>query len=440
MVRIAFVGAGSVVFTRQLLRDILSYPELSDVQLSLHDIDPDRLDVAEGLARLTARQFGARPVITASADRRKALEGADVVVNMVAVGGHPATMTDFDIPRSYGLRQTIGDTLGIGGIFRALRTFPLLRGLAADMTAVCPQAWLLNYTNPMAMNLQYLTSIAPRLRALGLCHSVYWTVRDLCGIVGVPYEEVDTLSAGVNHQGWILRWEHRGRDLHPALDAALAFDPQLRRRVRMDMYQRLGYFPTETSEHSAEYVPWYLRDDGEIARLRIPLDHYTRTSAANLTEYAQVRDSLAAGRDPEPAQEEDATEYAPQVIHSLVTGERRTIQVTTANTGLITNLPTGAAVEVPATLDRLGVHPHHVGALPPQLAALNRSFLNVVELTVAAAVEEDPRHIRHAAMSDPATAATLTVPQIWALCDDMVAAHGGALPPALRGALSPGAG
>ncbi|MCW2862803.1 MAG: glycoside hydrolase family 4 [Actinoallomurus sp.] len=434
-INIAFIGAGSVEFTRQLLRDIFSFPELAGVRIALHDIDAERLSVAEALAHRTADRHGAKPQIVASTDRRTALEGAQAVVNMVAVGGHRATVTDFEVPARFGLRQTIGDTLGIGGIFRALRTFPLLEGLAADMVAVCPDAWLLNYTNPMAMNLQYLAGVAPDLKAAGLCHSVYWTVRDLCDLVGVPHEEVDVVSAGVNHQAWILGWQHRGRDLYPALDAAIAADPELRRRVRVDMYRRLGYYPTETSEHSSEYVPWYLRHEAEIDRLRIPVDDYVRISADNLAEYGAVRDSLAAGRDPEAREEEDAAEYAPLVIHSLATGTLRTIQVTTANTGLITNLPAGAGVEVPATLDRLGVHPHHVGALPPQLAALNRSFLNVVELTVAAALEGDPRHVRHAAMADPATAAALTVDEIWALCDAMVAAHGDALPPALRGSL-----
>ncbi len=436
-VTIVFVGAGSVEFTWQLLRDLFSFPELAGVRIALHDIDAERLSVAEALAHRTAERHGATPRIVASADRRTALEGAQVVVNMVAIGGHSATVTDFAVPARFGLRQTIGDTLGVGGIFRALRTFPFLSGLAADMAAVCPDAWLLNYTNPMAMNLQYLAGIAPGLKAAGLCHSVYWTVRDLCELVGVPHEEADVVSAGVNHQAWILRWEHEGRDLYPALDAAIEADPELLRRVRVDMYRRLGYYPTETSEHSSEYVPWYLRHDAEIDRLRIPVEDYVRISAGNLAEYAAVRDALAAGRDPVPREEEDAAEYAPQVIHSLVTGTLRTIQVTTANTGLIANLPAGAAVEVPATLDRLGVHPHGVGALPPQLAALNRGFLNVVELTVAAALDGDPRHVRHAAMADPATAAALTVEQIWALCDAMTAAHGDALPAALRGSLRP---
>jgi alpha-galactosidase len=431
--RIAFIGAGSVVFTRQLLHDILSFPELSEAEIVLHDIDPERLRVATALAVGIAEATRAKPALSATTDRRTALTGADVVVNTIAVGGHSAIVTDFEIPAAAGLHQTIGDTLGIGGIFRALRTFPVLRDLAADMADVCPQAWLLNYSNPMSMNIQYLNTVAPQLKVAGLCHSVYWTVRGLCDLVDVPFEEVDFLSAGVNHQAWILRWQHQGRDLYPALDAAIATRPDQARRVRVDMYRRLGFFPTETSEHSSEYVPWYLGHDSEISRLRIPVGGYVRISADNLATYGALRASLAAGAEP-AAVWEDAAEYAPQVIHSLATDTRRTIQVNTANTGLITNLPDGAAVEVPASVDRLGIHPHHVGALPVQLAAPNRHFLNVVELVVAAAVEGEPRHIRHAAMADPVTAARLTVEQIWRLCDQMVAAHADALPEPLRAA------
>ncbi len=417
MTTIVFLGAGSVVFTRQLLHDILGYPELAGARLVLHDIDPDRLATARGFAERIADAHGAHPAVLDTLDRRAALDGADFVINAIAVGGYPATRTDFDVPARFGLRQTIGDTIGVGGIFRGLRTFPVLAGIAADMADLCPAAWLLNYTNPMAMNVTYLSQVAPQLKVLGLCHSVYWTVRGLCDLVRVPFEEVDFASAGVNHQAWILRWQHDGTDLYPALDAAIAADEQLRRRVRVDMYRRLGFYPTETSEHSAEYVPWYLRHDEEIARLRIPVGEYLRILGEGDTGEVDT----------------DSTEYAPQVIHSLVTGTPRRIVVNVPNTGLIDNLPGGFAVEVPADVDAAGVRPQPMGALPPQLAAVNRPYVSVGELAVAAAVTGDPRLVRHAAMVDPNTAATLTVDAIGELCDALTTAHGGLLPEALRG-------
>jgi alpha-galactosidase len=431
MTVIAFLGAGSVVFTRELLADLLSFDELRDgLTLALHDIDPERLETAEAIARRTAEQLGARPVITTSLDRRSALDGADFVINAIQVGMYAATVRDFEVPAKFGLRQTIADTLGVGGIFRALRTFPVLDGIAADMRELCPDAWWLNYTNPMAMNIGYLAATAPDLHVVGLCHSVFWTVHDLGELLGVPHEEIDYTGAGVNHQAWLLRFEHRGESLYPRLDERLERDPELRRRVRMDMYRRLGYFPTETSEHSSEYVPWYLHDQAEIERLRIPVGDYLRISAGNVAEYRATRASVLAGEPLDVSRY--ATEYAPQVIHSMVTGTLRRIHGNVANDGLISNLPEGYAVEVPCVVDRLGVRPERVGALPPQCAALNRSFVSVGQLTVEAAVRRDPRMIRRAAMVDPNTAATLSVDAIWALCDEMVAAHAELLPEELR--------
>ncbi|HEY0534292.1 MAG TPA: alpha-glucosidase/alpha-galactosidase [Actinoplanes sp.] len=430
MTVIAFLGAGSVVFTRELLADILSFDELRGVTLALHDIDPERLETASQIAGKTAEQLGAKPVITATTDRRRALDGADFVINSIQVGMYPATVRDFEIPATFGLRQTIADTLGIGGIFRALRTFPVLDGIAADMLEICPDAWLLNYTNPMAMNIGYLAATAPQLKAVGLCHSVFWTVHDLCELLGIPLDEVDYTGAGVNHQAWLLKFEHRGESVYPRLDELLEKEPEMRRRVRMDMYQRLGYFPTETSEHSSEYVPWYLHHDEEIARLRIPVGDYLRISRENVDEYHAVRNALQRG---EPLDvHRDATEYAPQVIHSMVTGTMRRIHANVANRGLITNLPEGYAVEVPCVVDRLGVRPEQVGPLPLQCAALNRGFVSVGQLTVRAAVTGDPRMVRQAAMVDPNTAATLTVDQIWQLCDELTAAHGDLMPETLR--------
>jgi alpha-galactosidase len=435
MTTICFVGAGSVEFTRDLIANILSFPELSESELRLHDIDESRLSTARGVAESVARQLGAHPRISTHLDRREALDGARFIVNMVQIGGIAATRTDFAVPARFGLRQTIADTLGIGGIFRALRTFPFLEGLARDILDVCPEALLLNYTNPMAMNIGYLSQVAPGLKVFGLCHSVYWTVVGLSEVMGIPHEEVSWRSAGVNHQAWLLSMERNGEDLYPLLDEKIRADPELRRRVRVDMYRRLGYYPTETSEHSSEYVAWYLKNPAEIERLRLPIDAYVGISEENVATFEQTKKTLSAGDEVEVAT--DATEYAPQVIHSVVTGTQRRIQVNTANTGLITNLPIGAPVEVTASVDEGGVHPWFMGALPAQCAALNRAFLSVAELTIHAALTEDPRAIRHAAMLDPNAAASLTVDQIWELCDAMVAAHGELLPHWARQSLQP---
>ncbi|MDQ0791204.1 alpha-glucosidase/alpha-galactosidase [Streptomyces sp. B3I8] len=437
--KIAFIGAGSVVFTQGLLADLLAFPELRGAHIALHDIDPERLATARGAAQYIADERtgqdgegGPRPRITAHADRREALTDADFVINIVQVGMRESTRTDFEIPARYGLRQTIGDTLGVGGIFRALRTFPLLRSLGEDIAEVCPDAWLLNYTNPMAMNVQYLTQATGLTRVVGLCHSVYWTVRDLSDLLGVPYDEVTYRAAGVNHQAWLLRLEHQGADLYPKLDALIAEDPQLRRRVRVDMYRRLGFYPTETSEHSSEYVPWYLHHDSEIERLRLPVGAYLGIVDENVAEYERTRDALDKG---EPLTVEGTMEYAPQIIHSITTGTPRTVYGNVPNRGLIDNLPASGTVEVPCLVDGGGVQPTRVGALPAQCAALNRTYLSMNDLVVRAALEDDPRSIRQAAMTDPATAATLPVERIWDLCDDMVRAHADLLQPSLRATL-----
>lgn len=431
--KITFIGAGSVVFTQGLLADLFAFDELKSAHIALHDIDAERLSTAQAAARLIAEERHAHPVISAHRDRRAALDGAHFVINIVQIGMGEATRTDFEIPARYGLRQTIGDTLGVGGIFRALRTFPFLKELGQDITEVCPDAWLLNYTNPMAMNVQYLSQATGLTKVVGLCHSVYWTMRGLADLVKVPYEEVTYQAAGVNHQAWVLRFEHEGSDLYPLLDAAIAEDEQLRRRVRVDMYRRLGHYPTETSEHSAEYVPWYLHHDGEIDRLRLPIGEYLRTVQDNVAAYEKTRDALICGA---PIEVEGTMEYAPQIIHSMVTGTPCTIYGNVPNRGLIHNLPANGVVEVPCLVDASGVQPTRIGALPPQLAALNRTYLSANDLVVRAATEDEPRHIRHAAMTDPATAAALTVDQIWQLCDDMVEAHADALQPGLRTALN----
>jgi alpha-galactosidase len=427
--KITFIGAGSATFTRMLIGDILSYPELRGATLSLHDIDEERLETAEGVARVTAQEAGATPAIEAHLDRRRALDGADYAINAVQVGGHAATVIDHEIPARYGLRQTIGDTLGIGGIFRALRTIPVMQGIAADMAAVAPDAWLLNYTNPMAMLCWATYAGTPQKRVVGLCHSVQNTTHQLAELIGVPFDEVTFTGAGINHQAFILRFERDGENLYPRLDAAIERDPELARRVRVQMYLKLGYFPTESSEHSAEYLPWFLRHDDQVERMRIRESDYVRISEENLDEYARVRDAVAAG---EPLPIEPSLEYAPQIIHSIETGQPRVIYGNVENTGLIENLPRGACVEVPCVVDASGVRPTHVGELPAQLAALNRTFVNVADLTVRAALEGRPEHVLHAAMMDPNTAATLTLDEIERLVADLTEAHGDALPAGLR--------
>jgi alpha-galactosidase len=429
MPRIAFVGAGSVEFTKNLLGDILSFPELADAEIALHDIDEERLGVAEAMAAYTARTLGASPRIEAHLDRRRALEGCDHVINMIQVGGHEATLLDFRIPAAHGLRQTIADTLGIGGIFRTLRTIPVMLGLGRDMDELCPGAWLLNYTNPMAMLCWATYAGSPQTRIVGLCHSVQNTTAQLAELVGVPFEEVSFLGAGVNHQAFILRFERAGKSLYPLLDRRIEADPELRRRVRVEMYRRLGYFPTESSEHSAEYLPWFMHDDEAIERFRIPVDEYIARSEENLELYAEMKRQLDAGEEIEI---ERSKEYASLIIHSMLTGQERVIYGNVRNAGLIPNLPDGACVEVPCLVDRSGVQPTAVGPLPVQLAALNRTFLNVCELTVRAALEGRRDLVHHAALLDPNAAASLSPDEIHAVVEELIDAHGDALPAGTR--------
>jgi alpha-galactosidase len=429
MTRIAFVGAGSVEFTAKLLGDILAFRELASAEIALHDIDPERHDAAEAIAQRVSRGLGASAAIGAHLDRREALDGADYVICTVQVGMHEATLRDFEIPLKYGLRQTIGDTIGIGGIFRALRTIPVLQSIAADMAELCPEAWLLNYTNPMAMLCWSVYAGTPLDKVVGLCHSVQGTIRTLADYIGVPVEEVTFLAAGVNHQAFVLRFERDGENLYPLLDEAIERNPELERTVRIELYRRLGYFQTESSEHAAEYVPWFLGRDEREKHFRIPIGEYVRRSAANVRAYEKTRRMLASGVT---FRFEPSGEYASLLIHSIEAGIERVVYGNVENTGLITNLPAGCCVEVPCLVDGAGVQPTHVGSLPPQLAALNRTYVNVCELTVQAALEGTREHVYHAAMLDPNTAATLTLDEIWSLVDELIDAHGDALPDGIR--------
>jgi alpha-galactosidase len=429
MARIVFIGAGSVEFTKNVLSDILTLPGLGDSTLVLHDIDAERLATAEAMANWMIEHLGLPAKAEAYTDRRRAVDGADYVINEIAVGGHAATTIDFEVPARYGLRQTIGDTLGVGGIFRALRTIPVMVALGNDLAEVAPDALLLNYTNPMSMVPRAVYEGTAFRNVVGICHSVRDTQARLAELVGVPEEEIGFVTAGVNHQAFVLRFTHGGEDLYPRLAAVVEADPELRRTVRAEVYRRFGYFPTESSEHGSEYLPWFLHHDDQVEHFRVPVGIYLEWSAENLDSYDDTKRRLAAG---EGVEIEPASELASEIIHSIETGTRRVVHGNVRNDGLITNLPADACVEVPCLVDRAGVQPTRIGELPPQLAALNRTFLNVSELTVRAALEGRRDHVYHAAMLDPNTSATLTLAQIHDLVDDMIEAHGASLPEGVR--------
>ncbi|HEY8653895.1 MAG TPA: alpha-glucosidase/alpha-galactosidase [Dermatophilaceae bacterium] len=430
MVKVAFIGAGSVEFTRNVVTDLCSFGELhGNLELSLHDIDAERLGYADALAKRISVQTGAGAKITSSIDRLTAVEGADYVVNEIQVGGYRATRTDFDIPARYGVRQTIADTIGIGGIFRGLRTIPVLTQIGEDLAKVAPDAYLLNYSNPMAMLPWAVYAGSPFDRVVGLCHSVRDTHRFLAGLVGLPVSEIDFVTAGFNHQAFVLELSHQGADLYPRLREIVESDPELRRRVRVEIFRQFGYFPTESSEHSAEYVPWFMHHDEEIDRLRIPVGEYLRRSENNMDEFETT---LRALQSDTPLELQPTSEMASEFIHARETGQPAELYVNVRNSGLISNLPDECCVEVPAVVDASGLHPQAVGSLPPQLVALNRTFLNVVELTVKAVLEGDRSHVYQAALLDPNTAATLTTDQTKQMCDELLAAHGDLIPEALR--------
>jgi alpha-galactosidase len=431
--RVVIVGAGSVEFTRNVVADLCSYEELhGSFTIALQDIDEQRLSYSTRAAESIVRRTGAGYAVEAHTDRRGALEGAGYAINEIQVGGLAATLRDFEIPKKYGLRQTIGDTIGIGGIFRGLRTIPVVVGIGNDMQELCPDALLLNYTNPMAMVPWAVYAGTPFQNVVGVCHSVRDTHEFLARTVGLDEQDVEFRTAGLNHQAFVLRFRERrtGRDLYPRLREIVDADPDgLGRRVRVEIFKRFGYFPTESSEHSAEYVPWFLRHDDQVDRFRIETDEYLRRSEDNLEEWERTKAALDRGEELEV---EPTSELASEIIHSLETGATREVYCNVPNNGLIDGLPRDACVEVPCIVEENGVQPARIGALPYQCLALNRTFVNVAELTVRAALEGRRELVYQAALLDPNTAATLTIDQIVAMCDDLIEAHGELLPEAIR--------
>ena len=459
MPKICFLGAGSTVFAKDLLTDILTFPELAESTIALHDIDANRLETTFKVGIGVAMSMGVAPNLEIHLDRRAALEGADYAIGMFQVGGYqPCTVTDFEVPRRFGLRQTIADTLGIGGIMRALRTIPVYLEMCRDMEDVCPQVTLLNYVNPMAM-VTWAINRASEIRTVGLCHSVQGTAAQLAELIHVPLEEINYLCAGINHMAFYLHFERDGQDLYPLLRQVIEEGrvPDWN-RVRFDMFQRLGYFATESSEHFAEYVPWFIKRDRPdlIEKYNIPLDEYIRRCevqiagwevahqlledpSAAIDHEALLKNMVAAGAMENEIQYvrdfltgadagQRSMEYGARIIHALETGQPGVVYGNVMNTGLIDNLPAESCVEVPCLVDKNGVQPTRVGKLPPQLAALIQTNINVQSLTVEAALTGKREHIYHAALLDPHTAAELDPEQIYALVDAMIEAHGGWLP------------
>jgi alpha-galactosidase len=446
MTKIAIVGAGGYVFPLRLIGDLLSFPALRDSTLALMDIDEHRLERTAEAARELVRHHELPTEVVSTTDQREALRDADFVIVTFQVGGVEAYRHDVEIPRRYGLDQPVGDTLGPGGVFRFLRSVTAYRALAADILELCPRALLINYANPMAMATWFLN--ASGVRTVGLCHSVQNTSRMLARELDVPYDELHYISAGINHQAWFLRFERGSEDLYPRLrqtmaarhlqpaqvtehgrddgDHSEAAGPSVYEggveRVRTELMDKFGYFHTESSHHSSEYVP-YFRKNKALVEEYIPQrwDYYELCAAHD--EQGQTTDLLERLKQ----QLEPSLEYGARIVNSSVTGEPTVIYGNVTNSGLIDNLPLGCCVEVPCLVDDNGLQPTVVGSLPPQLAALNHNAINVQQLAVEAALTGDREHVYHAVMLDPLTAALLTLDQIVAMVDELFAAHADSL-------------
>lgn len=472
--RIALVGAGSAVFARALIRDTFTFPELRDAELRLMDIDPARLADTEAIANRLKQEYGGTGAVTTHTTLTPALADADFVITMFQVGGYePATVTDFEIPKKYGLRQTIADTLGIGGIMRALRSIPVLNGIAEEMERSCPNALLMNYVNPMAPLVWGVTRTTS-ISTVGLCHSVQGTAAELASFLDVPASEIDYDCAGINHMAFYTRFERNGQDLYPALRALEASKTYPAWEApRFTLMRDFGYFVTESSEHLSEYVPWLIKDgrDDLIDRYNIPLDEYPARCVDQIADWSSMRTALLSDdpsaiasyqtakgetlsgnwerklarerlRDPDSEQRlrtrllderhahqtGHSGEYGTLIIHAMTTGQPSTIWGNVPNVGLIDNLPADCIVEVACNVDQTGLNPQPFGALPLQLASLMTTNVNPQRMMVEAALNHSRAAVYQAALLDPHTAAELDPEQIRAMVDELIAAHGDLIP------------
>lgn len=432
--KIAFLGAGSTIFAKNVIGDCILTPEIGDFEVALFDIDAKRLEESFLMLQNINKKYNGKATIKKYENRKDSLRGADFVVNAIQVGGYkPCTVTDFEIPNKYGLKQTIGDTLGIGGIFRALRTLPVMEEFARDMEEVCPNALFLNYVNPMAMLTGYMQRFTS-VRTLGLCHSVQVCVPQLFAELGMEnyLQEAKYKIAGINHQAWLLDIQDgKGNDLYPEIKKRSLTEEYKERTskdlVRLEMMRRFGYYITESSEHTSEYLPYFIKERYPelIERFNIPLNEYPRRCVLQIEGWEKQRDDLINNVD---IVHNKSLEYASRIIGAVVTDTPYRMNGNVLNTDLIDNLPKEACVEVPCLIDRNGVNPCHVGKLPEQLAALNRTNINVQLMTIEAYRSKKKDDVYMAAYLDPHTSAELSLDDIKNLCDDLIEAHGKWLP------------
>ncbi|WP_374621777.1 alpha-glucosidase/alpha-galactosidase [Devosia sp.] len=440
--KITFIGAGSSVFMKNIVGDVLQRPALGGAEIRLMDVNPGRLEESEIIAGKLIQTLGVPASIKTYSNQREALDGTDFVVVCFQIGGYdPCTITDFEVPKKYNLRQTIADTLGIGGIMRGIRTVPHLWSICEDMLQVAPNAIMLQYVNPMAINTWAIGAKYPTIRQVGLCHSVQGTAYELARDLEIPVEEIRYRAAGINHMAFYLNFEHRQPDgsyvdLYPALKQGYRegrypkpshWNPRCPNKVRYEMLTRLGHFVTESSEHFAEYTPYFIKRDRPdlIERFGIPLDEYPKRCIEQIARWKREAETYKTANTVEVR---ESHEYASEIVNSVVTGAPSVIYGNIVNRGYIPQLPEGCAVEVPTLVDANGLQPTVVTDIPPQLIGLIRTNVNVQDLTVQALLTENREHIYHAAMLDPHTSAELDLDQIWNLVDDLLAAHGDWLP------------
>ena len=433
MVKICFIGAGSTIFAKNVLGDAMLTPSLQDAEIALYDIDENRLKESELMLQTINKNSNQnRAKIQSFSDRKEALKDANFVINAIQVGGYkPSTVIDFEIPKKYGLQQTIGDTTGIGGIFRGLRTLPVMFDIAKEMEEVCPDAWLLNYTNPMAILTMGMLK-ATKIKTVGLCHSVQVCVPELFEHLGIKdqynLDEFQWKIAGINHMAWLLEINRNGKDFYPEIRrlASEIANPH-KDSVRFELMKHFGYYITESSEHNAEYHPYFIKKNYPelIDQLQIPIDEYLRRCVDQIAGWETQRDEIVNDGSLEHTR---SREYASYIMDAITTGTPTMIAGNVLNKGLITNLPEDCCVEVPCLVDKNGVQPTYVGKLPTQLAALNRTNINVQELTVEAAMTLEKDKIYQAALMDPHANAELSISEIKAMVDELIAAHGDYLP------------